>query len=71
MKRKVDAELQMGLMTGSLDGRWEENSVLFSFEGMDELDPTATSPTWANLSGQDRRMIMSPKRLLADSKHLW
>jgi hypothetical protein len=39
--RTVDGEFQIGLMSGSIDGRWEENSVLFSFEGMDELDPVS------------------------------
>jgi hypothetical protein len=39
--RKLTGEFQIGLITGSLDGRWEENSVLFSFEAMDEMDPVS------------------------------
>ncbi|MBN1814271.1 MAG: hypothetical protein JXA14_20700, partial [Anaerolineae bacterium] len=39
--RTLDGEFQIGLMSGTIDGRWEENSVLFSFEGADELDPVS------------------------------
>jgi hypothetical protein len=37
-----DGEYQVGLQTGSIDGRLQsENQMVFSFEGMDEMDPVS------------------------------
>jgi hypothetical protein len=36
---EVSGEFHIGLITGSLFGRMEGNRILFSFEGMDEMEP--------------------------------
>jgi len=51
---EVSGEFHIGLITGSLAGRWTGNYVLFSFEGMDEMDPVNGVGT---ITLQDRWMI--------------
>ncbi len=51
----VTGEYHLGLQTGSVDGRMEDdNRIVFSFEGMDEMDPVNGAGT-ATL--QDNRLI--------------
>jgi len=48
---RVEGRYQVGLQTGELDGRLEdENFVFFSFEGMDEMDEVNGAGT-ATLNG--------------------
>jgi len=42
---EIGGEFQVGLISGSISGRWERNLILFSFEGMDELDPVCGAGT--------------------------
>lgn len=53
--RRLKGEFQIGLISGSIDGQWEENSALFSFEGMEELDPVNGA---GMIHMQDDRMIL-------------
>lgn len=44
--RRVTGDYQVGLQTGQIDGRLESpDRVLFSFEGMDEMDETSGAGT--------------------------
>ena len=37
---RIDGEYHVGLQTGSIDGRLQSgNQMVFSFDGMDEMDP--------------------------------
>jgi hypothetical protein len=39
-RNRVEGEYRLGLQTGNVDGRLEgDNRIVFSFEGMDEMDP--------------------------------
>mgnify|MGYP001049200350 CR=1 FL=1 len=41
----VSGGFHIGLIVGSLDGKWEGDNVLFSFEAMDEMDPVSGAGT--------------------------
>ena len=48
---RVEGEYHLGLQTGDVDGRLEsEDRIVFSFEGMDEMDPVDGTAT-ATLEG--------------------
>lgn len=38
-RKTVNGEFQIGLLTGDLDGWFEGESLRFTFEGTDEMDP--------------------------------
>jgi len=39
---RIDGEYHIGLQTGIIDGRLQsENQMIFSFDGMDEMDPVS------------------------------
>ncbi len=55
--KRVAGEHHLGLQTGNIDGRLEsERRVIFSFEGMDEMDPVDGAGT-ATIEGD--RMVFT------------
>jgi hypothetical protein len=61
---RIDGEYHLGLQTGNLDGRLEGNDrIVFSFEGMDEMDVVNGAGT-ATL--KDGRMIFKLMYHLGD-----
>lgn len=55
---RVEGKYHLGLQSGDLDGRLEDDRIVFRFEGMDEMDPVDGTGS-ATLVGDQLIFVLS------------